>query len=254
MTNQATEIMTIVDAALYDTEVVDPSLTYLTFFSNTRSFSANGAGTKAFKKDTNLVGMGGMIARGHSMLVKGIHVALEGASAIDRSLVEGVELTFGCAGTAALERVSGKLALGVPGAQFSKARELLEMEQFSVSWKPPRSVSAPFRMKVSLLGVMKLPVVDDLSRERAREIYGRKRPVAEAMKPLVLVHEGCAEGQKSQRDPMTRRAYEAEKIRKLDERGVVDSNRRNTRKAWWCSRCGEKIKQDDVIVAVELRS
>ena len=106
--------------------------------------------------------------------------------------------------------------------------------------------------KVHIVGTTGLSAADEA---RIKDAYGRKRPVALPSKLFILVHQTCSRGQEPARPPMTRKQYEAEKIRQLDKRGVKsDDERRNTRKAWWCDRCKEKVKQDDVVVAVEVLS
>lgn len=250
------QTMTIVDGCFYDTEVIEgahgPS--HHAFFANTRAFASPSAGPKAHKTHTNLVGIGGMLPRGYSILVRAILVELNGASAQDRKAVEASSVTLHLGGHPNLETSSGADALKAGGARLKKPVEIVELMNLGVDviWRPGALPTGSFLMKVSLLGAMKVPVTED-TRARAREIYGRPRPKA---KPdlFVFVHQTCAEADEEvARPPMTRRALESEKVRELDRAGVKKNDpRRETRRAWWCARCKGKVKQSDVIVAVKV--
>lgn len=254
----AFDTTTIIDAALYDTEIIESNASRPQFFSNTRAFADRSP--KALHEHTNLVSSGSL-PMGYSIVAKAIAVELDDEiSDSDRALVLASELNLNVGPYRAVDRVKIADAVRPKGAPLAKPREIIELQTLSVSLDElPVEIEGPFRMKVMLLGAFVVPIPDGSSalvkadKKRAKEIYGRKEPTSLA---AVWIHLACVEANEALvKGPLTRRAYESHRVRSLDLRGAPKSDRRrNTRRAWWCHRCHAKVKQGDQIAAVKARS
>lgn len=248
--------MTIIDGALYDVEsICKPALSRYVFFQNTRTF-LHGPGMKEHRKHTNILGHGGSLPRGYSITAHTIMLELEGASAEDVKDVERAEVQLLLAPGVPVETMSGAEALQPNGARLKRSHDIIDLQRFGVSVQWPASPpirGETFSMKVLLLGTVRVPVVDGLPDMRARlmETYGRKRQ-KEVDFALLWIHADCLkDGEAVFEGPLTRRAREAIKVKSLDLRGAPSNHPgRNTRKAWWCNRCHDKVKQSDQVVAV----
>jgi len=250
---------TIEDGEIFDTEILSSSLSSLAWFANTRQFTENGAGFKAMKVDTNLVGMGSCLARGHSMTARRLAVQIEGAPMADFELLKNMQLELDLSGRRGVESIRIGLALAPNGAPLAKVREIAELECFGASLRfpsLPNGLTARPRMRVALLGPIRVPIEPGGDKKRSEEFYGRARPVKEPALMWLLVHEGCTRPDEKtwSRGETTRQAWQSEQERELDR---IDPQRTtykrpNPRKAWWCTRCGEKVRREDRVVGVEV--
>lgn len=250
---------TIIDAAIYDTEIVKFGVYRLSFFSDTRMFS--GGSPKRLYEHTNLVGGSGSLPRGYSIIAQSICVELgDEIGDGDREITEASELVLDIGGTPDAERVKIADAIRPRGAALSKPREIIELQTMAIRWDEiPVGLKGPFSMKVMLAGALTAPVASgrfvslEDAKKRLKEIYGRKEPTALA---AAWIHLACVEANEALvKGPLTRRAYESHRIRSLDLRGAPKGDkRRNTRRAWWCIRCHAKVRQSDQVAAVRVRS
>jgi hypothetical protein len=253
---------TVEDGEIFDTEILSCSLSSVAWFANPQQFTENGAGPKSMKVDTNLVGLGNCLARGYSMTARRLAVQIEGAPMSDFELLKNMRLDLDLAGERSVESIRIGLALAPNGALLAKAWEIAELECFNVSLRfpsLPNGLTARPRMRVALLGPIRVPIEssgDGSDVKRAEEFYGRSKPAKEPALAWLLVHEGCARpGEKTwERGAITRRAWDSERARDLD---AIDPQRkiykrRDPRRAWWCTRCGEKVTKIDLVVGVEV--
>ena len=85
-----------------------------------------------------------------------------------------------------------------------------------------------------------------------------KEALKEAPSLFIMVHQRCAKPDDIVFDDegMTRRAYDAIQVKKAERRRArnVGAKPFNARKAWWCHRCGDRVKQSDIVVGVKVRS
>lgn len=246
---------TVEDGEVFDTEFVSSSLSSLVWFANPRQFTENDAGTKAMKVDTNLVGMGSCLARGHGMTARRIAVEITGAGKKDLDLLRRTRLELDLGGARAVESVSVGAARAPNGIALSRPHEIAELELFNVALRSvPQGLSGRVRMRVAILGPIRVPIEPGGDTKRAEEFYGR--PKKEPTVMWLLVHEGCVKpGEKTWgRGETTRRGWQAEQNRELEAADPQRKTRksRDPRKAWWCSRCGQRVRREDRVVGVEV--
>ena len=264
--------VTIEDAALYDTDFVDRSARNVLFFVNTRIFlGTEGPGYKTWRTHTNLPGSGGGLPAGYTFVARSVLVESNRDGASLKQFVGDDRFFLWVDNRGPFfwrdhER-------GHPSHHLEKPVTIEHGQALKVVWPDVRPrVVMPFTVRVSLLGALTVPALDGDEQEIARlkAIYGRgsapkimdppesmtrtsatlpvgpiEVKVAEFPVCWLWVHHDCINpSEKIHHGPMTRHNWNK----------LPQNTRTDPRKAWWCSRCGEKIRQTDMVAAVEVKS